>query len=39
MTDRHEQHHWNQRDHKPPVLQYLLLALACAALAWILAGR
>ncbi len=37
MPDPNEPRHWNQRDQKPPILQYLLLALACAALAWLLA--
>ncbi len=38
MTDQREPN-WNRREERPPILQFLLLALACAALAWILAGR
>ncbi len=38
MNEPLDPQHWNQRERKPPVMQYLLLALACAALAWILAN-
>jgi len=38
LTDLDDNHHWNQREKKPPVLQFILLALFCAILAYVLSA-
>jgi len=38
LTNPDDSHHWNQREKKLPVLQFILLALLCAILAYVLSG-